>query len=300
MVILRAKYQSEGETIQAYAVDASRAATMYPDYGIAPKVLEQFATDRTAAIAGKLLIRNHGWKIGDTITLRGDSNRLKIRFVLLGETPSNNYPNFFMFRRDYLVESEKAIGVPEIKHPAGLLVTRVRSRDDLAAVIHEVDSAFHNSDFETVTISESDAISGLLSTVADVRTIVYSIFLIILLTILLIAANSMSMMVRDRLQDVAIMRALGFGPRYVTSILLAECLGLGAAGGAAGSLAAYLLFAGGTTIGAIIGNAGALTITLSEAGFALLVSIAVSVLAGIWPILGTIRVTPMDALRRVN
>src|SRR5262249_33455802 len=158
---------------------------------------------------------SHGWKVGDIVTLRGDANRLKIRFVLVGETPSNNYPNFFMFRRDYLVESEKAIGIPEVKHPAGLLVTRVKSAADEPPVIREIDEIFHNADFETVSMTESDAISGLLSSVGDIRAIVYGIFAIILVTILLIAANAMAMMVRDRLRDVAIMRALGFGPGYV-------------------------------------------------------------------------------------
>ncbi len=298
MVILRAKYQSESEIIQAYAVDADRTPIMYPDYGIAPKVLRDFANNRMGAIAGRLLIRNHKWKIGDVITLRGDANRLKIRFVLVGETPSNNYPNFFMFRRDYLVESEKAIGIPEVKHPAGLLVTRVKSAGDVPQVIREIDETFHNSDFETVTMTESDAISGLLSTVGDIRTIVYSIFFIILVTILLIAANAMAMMVRERMRDVAVMRALGFGPGYVTSLLLAECLVIGAIGGAIGGAGAYWLFGSGATIAAIIGNAGELTVTAGIVAAALGVSLFVSFLSGIWPILGTIRITPADAFRR--
>jgi putative ABC transport system permease protein len=298
MVILRAKYQSASEIIQAYAVDADRAAIMYPDYGIAPKVLEEFANNRMAAIAGRLLIRNHGWKIGDVITLRGDANRLKIRFVLVGETPSNNYPNFFMFRRDYLVEAEKAIGIPEVKHPAGLLVTRVKAPEDVTRVIHEIDETFHNSDFETVTMTESDAISGLLSTVGDIRAIVFGIFFIILVTILLIAANAMAMMVRDRLRDVAVMRALGFGPSYVTSILVAECIVIGASGGFIGGAGAYALFSGGATIAAIIGNAGELNVTIGTAVEAIAVSIVISFMSGIWPILGTIRITPADAFRR--
>jgi putative ABC transport system permease protein len=298
MVILRAKYQRESEIIQAYAVDADRAAIMYPDYGIAPKVLEDFASKRMAAIAGRLLIRNHHWKIGDVITLRGDANRLKIRFVLVGETPSNNYPNFFMFRRDYLVEAEKAIGIPEVKHPAGLLVTRVDSTGDVPRVIQEIDANFHNSDYETVTMTESDAIAGLLSTLGDVRAIVFSIFFIILVTILLIAANAMAMMVRERLRDVAVMRALGFGPAYVTALLLAECFVIGGIGGALGGSAAYWVFSGGATIAAIIGNAGELTVTPGIVATAITISIGVSVLSGAWPILGTIRITPADAFRR--
>jgi putative ABC transport system permease protein len=298
MVIMRATYQSPTDVIQAFAVDADRAPIIYADYGIAPKVLESFVNERTSAIAGALLIRNHHWKIGDVITLRGDSGRLDIRFVLVGETPSNNYPNFFMFHRDYLVEAEKKIGIPEVKHPAGLLVTRVKSAADVPRVIKEVDETFHNSDYETVTMTESDAVAGLLSTVGDVRGLVYSVFLVILLTVLLIAANAMSMMVRDRLRDVAVLRALGFGPSYVISLLLGECILIGGAGGVVGGGLALWLFNGGTTISSIIGGAGYLTITSTAAITALAAALIVSVLSGLVPIIGAMRVTPADAFRR--
>ena len=124
MVVLRATYQNASEVVQAFALDADKVALMYPVYNLSPQVIEQL-NNRDAAVAGRLLMRKHGWKVGDVVTLRGDSNRLDIKFQLVGEIPAYNYPNFFMFRRDYLVEAEKAIGIAEEKHPAGFFVTRV-------------------------------------------------------------------------------------------------------------------------------------------------------------------------------
>ncbi len=212
MVVMRATYQNASEVVQAFALDADKVAQMFPDYNLSPEVLEQFSNNRDAAVAGRLLMRKHGWKVGDVVTLRGDSNRLDIKFQMVGEIPADNYPNFFMFRRDYLVEAEKAIGISEEKHPAGFLVTRVDTASHIPSVIHEIDSAFHNSDFETATMTESEAVSGLMSTVGDIRDIVSAVSAVIALTIFLIAANSMSMMVRERLRDVAVLRALGFAP----------------------------------------------------------------------------------------
>lgn len=119
MVVLRATYQHEHEVVQTFAIDADKVADVYPDYDLSRTVLQQFTHERSAAVAGRILMRTQGWKIGDIVTLKGDSGRLKIRFKLVGEIPSSNYPNFFMFRRDYLVEAEKAIGIPEQKHPRG-------------------------------------------------------------------------------------------------------------------------------------------------------------------------------------
>lgn len=298
MVVLKAIYQHEGETIQAFAVDADQIAVMYPDYDLPASVLETFARDRTAAIVGRLLMRNHSWKIGDVITLRGDSDRLKIRFVVAGEIPSSNYPNFFIFRRDYLVEAEKAIGIPEEKHPAGFLVTRIESPERVPPVIHEIDRTFHNSDFETATMTESEAVSGLMSSVGDVRSIVSGISAVIALTILLIAANSMSMMVRDRLRDVAVLRALGFNPLYIARLLFGECALIGAAGGALGCVLALWQFGSGTTLRSVLESAGYLTVTYRAALEALLAAVFISILSATLPVLSAMRVTPADAFRK--
>lgn len=298
MVVLRATYQSASETVQAFALDADKVATMYPDYNLSREVLDKFSNDRTAAVAGRLLMRKHGWKVGDVITLRGDSNRLAIRFKIVGEIPADNYPNFFMFRRDYLVEAEKAIGITEDRHPAGFLATRVDSAADLPSVIHQIDATFHNSDFETASMTESEAVSGLLSTVGDIRGIISAISAVIALTIFLIAANAMSMMVRDRLRDVAVLRALGFNPQYVARLLFGECAMIGAAGGALGCVLAVWQFGSGTTLRAVLESAGYLTVTWNAALEALIAAIAISVLSAAIPVFGAMRVTPADAFRK--
>ena len=298
MVVLRASYQNASETVQAFALDADKVAPLYPDYDLSPEVLEQFSNNRTAAVAGRLLMRKHGWKVGDVVTLRGDSNRLDIRFTMVGAIPADNYPNFFMFRRDYLVDAEKAIGIPEEKHPAGFLVTRVDAAAHVPSVIHEIDSAFHNSDFETASMTESEAVSGLMSTVGDIRGIVSAVSAVIALTIFLIAANSMSMIVRERLRDVAVLRALGFAPLYVARILLCECALIGTAGGALGCGLALWQFGNGTTLRSVLESAGYLTVTYGAALEALSAAIAISVLSALIPVLGAMRVTPADAFRK--
>ncbi|MGC1400454.1 ABC transporter permease [Candidatus Binatus sp.] len=298
MVVLRATYQSASETVQAFALDADKVELMYPDYNLTPEVLGQFTSLRNAAVGGRLLMRKHGWKVGDVVVLRGDSNRLDIKFTMVGEIPADNYPNFFMFRRDYLVEAEKKIGIPEEKHPAGFLVTRVDSANHIASVIHQIDSTFHNSDFETASMTESEAVSGLMSTVGDIRGIVSAISAVIALTIFLIAANAMSMMVRERLRDVAVLRALGFKQPYIARILLGECALIGTVGGALGCALALWQFGSGTTLRAVLESAGYLTVTYGAALEALLAAIAISLLSAAIPVLGAMRVTPADAFRK--
>jgi putative ABC transport system permease protein len=295
---MRGSYQNQHEVIQAFAVDAEKAGTLYPDYGFERPVLDQFMRERTAALVGQNLMRNHRWRIGDTVTLRADSNRLDIRFKLLGELPARNYPNFFMFHRDYLVEAEKARGISEDERPASLLVTRVDRIDNVPTVIREIDDTFHNSDFETATMTESEAVAGLLSTVGDIREIVYTLFAVTLVVVFLIAANSMSMSVRDRIRDVAILRTLGFGAGYLTTMLLGECMVMAGVGGIVGSGLAMWLFGGTSTLGAVLSYAGYLSMNTGAALIATIAAVGVALLSALAPVINALRQSPLEALGR--
>jgi putative ABC transport system permease protein len=295
---MRASYQNQHEVIQAFAVDADKAGLLYPDYGFERPVLDQFMRERTAALVGQNLMRNHKWRIGDTVTLRADSNRLDIRFKLLGELPARNYPNFFMFHRDYLVEAEKARGISEDERPASLLVTRVDRIDNVPRVIREIDDTFHNSDFETATMTESEAVAGLLSTVGDLREIVYTLFAVILVVVFLIAANSMSMSVRDRIREVAILRTLGFGAGYLATMLLGECVVMAGVGGIVGSGLAMWLFGGTSTLGAVLSYAGYLSMNSGAALIATLAAVGVALLSALAPVINALRESPIEALGR--
>jgi putative ABC transport system permease protein len=290
-------YQNQHETIHAFAVDAEKAGILYPDYGIPKPVLDKFTREKTAAIVGKNLMDTHRWRTGEVVTLRGDSNRLDLRFKVAGELPASNYPNFFMFHRDYLVDAEKAIGISQKERPASLLVTRVDRIGNVPAVIREIDRTFHNSDFETATMAENEAVAGLLSTIGNIRGIVYSLFAVVLVTVFLIAANSMAMSVRDRVRDVAVLRMLGFHPTYLAAMLLGECGLMACAGGIAGSALALWLFGGETTLKAVLSYAGYLTMTPGASLIAILAALGVGLLSALAPITSALRASPLEVLR---
>jgi putative ABC transport system permease protein len=108
----------------------------------------------------------------------------------------------------------------------------------------------------------------------------------------------MAMMVRDRLRDVAVLRALGFNQPYVARMLFGECALIGAAGGALGCALALWQFASGTTLRTVLESAGYLTVTWGAALEALAAATAISVLSAAIPVMGAMRVTPADAFRK--
>ena len=297
LTAVRSTYRDQHEVVQALAADADKIDLLYPDYELPPAVLDQFVRERTAAIVGKNLMRNHQWKVGDTVTFRAESNRLKLEFKIIGQIPARNYPNFFIFRRDYLIEAEKAIGILEDARPASLLVTRVDRVENLPLVTHEIDQAFHNSDFETATMTESEAAAGMLSSIGNIRGIVYTVFAVVLVTVFLIAANSMAMLVREHVQEVAILRTLGFSRSYVAAVLLGECGLMALVGGLAGSILAMWLFGGTSSLGTVLSYMGYLVMTRNAACVAVAAAIGVGIFSALAPVLSILGGAPAETLR---
>jgi putative ABC transport system permease protein len=244
-------------------------------------------------------MRKYGWKKGDTITLRSaDADHMEMTFIIIGQISSKHYPNTFLMRRDYMMAARKAHGLPD-EDIAWNIIVRATSNDTMATLAKEIDEHFANSDAETRTMTESDALSSGLSAIGNIRAIVFALCLVVLLTVLLIAANSTVMMVREQISDVAVMRALGFSRSAVAFLLFGECAAIGLLGGILGALPALWLFSGGITLGAALGGNGALWVTPAQTLNALIAALVVSLISGIVPILEAVRISPALAFRKV-
>src|SRR5271154_238294 len=272
---------------------------VFPDYAITAEQRAATLKDKRSAIVGEILMHKYGWKIGDTVTLRGtDSDHMEMTFLITGQMVSKRYPNTFLLRRDYLMAARKAPGLPD-EDIAWNIIVRANSNDAMGPLAKMIDDHFANSDAETRTMTESDALSSGLSAIGNIRALVFALCLVVLLTVLLIAANSTVMMVREQISDVAVMRALGFSRGSIAVLLFGECGAIGLVGGVIGAGLAVWMFSGGITLGAALGGNGALWVTPAQFVNALVAALAVSIVSGIVPIFEAVRLPPALAFRKV-
>ncbi|MGH7948890.1 MAG: FtsX-like permease family protein, partial [Candidatus Binataceae bacterium] len=145
----------------------------------------------------------------------------------------------------------------------------------------------------------SEAIASGLSAIGNLRAIVAMIGAVVIITVLLIAANSTAMMVRDRLSEVAVMRVLGFARGPVSLVLFGECGLIGLLGGIAGAGAALWMFGGGITLGPLLAGNGALWVTPDSAALAAVIAAGVGIVSGVMPIATALRIAPAIAVRQV-
>jgi putative ABC transport system permease protein len=107
------------------------------------------------------------------------------------------------------------------------------------------------------------------------------------------------MMVRDRMGEVAVMRALGFSQWHVTVLLLSEAALIGIIGAAIGAIAALWYFGGGMTLGGITGGTSYMQVRPPTAIAAVVVAFLVSLVSAIVPVISAARAAPALAIRKV-
>jgi putative ABC transport system permease protein len=294
-------YRDPRNVIITYGITSELATvTASSDYQAPPEINREFAADRRNVIVGTTLMHEQGWKLHEPITLRDPEDpKLTLTFIPILELPTEYLSRTFMFNRKLLDEAIKNLFGNDIAQYASFLVVRVDRAENMGLVASQIDENFHNSEAETETETESNAVAGVVTNIGDVKTIIYGVCLIILLTMLLIAANSMAMMVRDRTGEVAVMRALGFNRMHIMILLLIEAAAIGLIGATLGAAVALWRFSAGTSLGAITGMMGYMTVRPDTALAAVGVALLVSLVSAAAPVIRAMQIAPAAAFRKV-
>ena len=119
---------------------------------------------------------------------------------------------------------------------------RARSAEEVPGIAERIDALFRNTTAPTKTESEKAFLLGFLSMMGNVQFLITSISSVVIFTIVLVAANTMAMSIRERVREIGILKALGFRKSQILSLLLGESVFLALSGALLGSLTAKILF----------------------------------------------------------
>ncbi|HEX9573085.1 MAG TPA: FtsX-like permease family protein [Myxococcales bacterium] len=194
---------------------------------------EDFIGDRNSCIVGKGLAQRFGWKMGDVVPLISEIYPGDWRFRIAGivhspddETVANNL--FFQWAR--LNEGLP----PSRKDTVGLFTIKIANPNDSTRVIREVDALFANSDNETHSETEKAFRLNFVAGSSAILSALEVVSGVILVIMALILGNTLAMGLRERTSELGTMRAIGFLPRQVQLVSLAEGALLGIVGGGLG------------------------------------------------------------------
>jgi putative ABC transport system permease protein len=77
---------------------------------------------------------------------------------------------------------------------------------------------------------------------ANIKTLIGGISIVVVFALLLVTVSTMSMAIRERFRELAILKAIGFRRRELFAFILAESFGLAMLGATLGAGGAWVLF----------------------------------------------------------
>jgi putative ABC transport system permease protein len=278
-------------------VNPEELLAMYPEYLLPKDQKDAWLRTRTGAIVGKVTADRFGWKVGDRIPLqatiwegkKGKIWEFDLVGIYTGAKKGTDTSNLF-FRHDYFDENRRW-GQGQI----GWYTIRVKDAARSAEIAKKIDATFANSPAETKTETEGAFVKSFADQIGNIGAIVTAILTAVFFTILLVAGNTMAQGVRERTQEIGVLKAVGFTDQQVLGMVLLESTVLSIIGGGLGLALAWLMIARGDP------TKGALPVFYFPipdlmVGFALMVGLGL--VAGLFPALQAMRLSTVDALRR--
>lgn len=229
-------YQEPKNFFPQFAIDAVPYLAMYPEYRIPDDQLYDFMRDRKGAVIGRKLANTYGFKLGDVVPLKGTifagNWEFVVRAIYDGAAPTTDTSQFF-FHWDYLNESMR-VRAPQRASQVGVFVVQVSDVARAAEISKAIDTQFGNSAAETLTETEQAFQIGFVKQTEAIVIAIRIVSFVVIFIILAVMANTMAMTARERMSEYATLKALGFGPGFLGSLILGESLAIASMGAALG------------------------------------------------------------------
>jgi len=293
-------YIEEKNFFANFAVDSKTYLDLYPEFVIPPDQKLSFLKERKGCVVGSKLAKRFGWKLGDTIVLRGTIFPGNWEFILQAVYKGRNKTideSQFFFHWDYLNETMKKVQ-PRRADQVGFYMIGTSSPDIAASTSKSVDSLFKNSFAETLTETEKAFQMSFIALSQTILTVIQLVSLVVIVIILAVVANTMAMSVRERMSEYAVFKTLGFGGFYLSILILGESLLITAIGCAIGII---VTFPAADAFALAVGdffpifNISSRTIYLD-----MLAALIVGVVAAVFPIWRAVTVPIASGLGRVG
>src|SRR5439155_8904031 len=174
---------------------------------------------------------------------------------------------------------------------------KLNSPDDAVPVAKAIDEKFGNSSFETKTETESAFAAGFAKQFGNIELLILTIGGVVFFTLLLVTGNTMAISVRERIGELAVLKAIGYGDRTVLFFVLAESLAIALVGGLLGLGLAKLTV---PLLDKLLnGRLPNLILSPSILASGLVVAVLVGIISGLLPGISAMRMRVINALRRV-
>ena len=281
-------------------------------YAVSPnffEVYDRFETDEealagmnsnpNAVIVGKLMADTKGLKIGDLLAVKSNSMN-----------SDGSYDWSFQVVGFYTAKQIKGDEMGAVinwdsydearlsqKGTVGFIMAKISDASLGDEISDVIDERFINSPYATRSGPESVIAVEMAGEIADVELIVNAILLAVFFTILLVSGNTMAQSIRERTNDIGVLKCLGYKDKTIFFSVVLEAVVICFAAVISGLLFTMLLI---PAIDAASGGLTADTLYLrpSTVFGATIVGLIIAFMAAAVPAYQSLRLKVVDALRQ--
>ena len=280
-------------------------------YAVSPnffEVYDRFVTDEealakmisnpNAAIVGKLMADEKGLEIGDILAIKSSSmnsdGTYNWSFQVVGFYTAKQIKGDEMgavINWDSFDETRISQ-----KGTIGYIIAKVSDASLASEIGNIIDERYMNSPYATRSGPESAIAVEMAGEIADIELIVNAILLSVFFTILLVSGNTMAQSIRERTNDIGVLKCLGYKDNIIFFSVILEAITICFAAVISGMLFTLILIpiidvaSGGLT-------ADAISLSASTVFGASLAGLIIAFMAAAVPAYQSLRLKVVDALR---
>ena len=242
-------YQEPSNFIANFAVEPEAYLRMYPEFTVPEEQKKAWYANRTGAVVGISTATKFGWKVGDRVPLISPIYRkpdgLPWEFTIEGIYDSEvkgTDKTMFLFHYDFVNETLRD---SPIANQVGWYIIRVADPATSDQLAKRIDALFANSSAETKTATEKAFVADFAKQVGDIGAIMIAIASIVMFFILFVAGNAMAQSIRERTNELAVLKTVGFSDGRILTLVLVESCVVALIGGGLGLLIAWVIISRG-------------------------------------------------------
>lgn len=217
-----------------FGIDPKKMRRIFGEAELPEDQRAAWIADRTSCIIGKDTAERYNLRINQKITLIGTfypcDLELKIAGIYSGTLDDRNC----WFHHSYLDEAMDNWG------QVGMWWVRAASAEDAPDVIAAINAAFANSANEVRAETERAFQMSFVAMISNLKVLIGAICSVIVVTLLVVSASTMSMAIRERFRELAVLKAIGYRRHELFAFILAESCALALLGALLGAGGAWL------------------------------------------------------------
>jgi putative ABC transport system permease protein len=296
-------YQDPKNFIANMAVDPESWLRIYPEFELPEEQKQAWFKNRAGAIVGIDTAKKFNWKVGDRVPLispiyrKPDNSPWEFTIDgIYSSTKTGVDKTQFFFHWNYMNETLIAAkaGFSDI---IGWYIFKVADPATADQLAKSVDASFENSQAETKTATEKVFVNEWAKQVGDIGAIMIAIAAVVMGFILFVAGNAMAQSIRERINELGVLKTLGFTDGKILTIVLLESCAIAVVGGGIGLALAWAIIAQGDPTGGML---PIFHFPPRDLVFGVLLVVLLGLGTGLIPAFQASRLKIVDALRRTG